>query len=162
MVIHVLVRFKEGVPDPEKQKCLEALVGAGYTEVKALIRAKYFVINIGNYDEGMNRAKVREMCRKLLANPVYEQFAIERVETTPEDRAKLLEVVNEITNPHGLRAEYLPGALSVGVMGDDRTYTPVIVLVGPHPGDEILQVVSSEISNRTLINRVTYDITPQP
>jgi len=74
--------------------------------------------------------------------------------------SEVLKVVGEIVNPHSLRAEFLGGedVKSVGVGGDSRSYTRVIVLIGPHPGDEILASVATEISNRTGINRVTFEL----
>lgn len=73
---------------------------------------------------------------------------------------EVLEVANEIVSPHSLRAEFLGGedVKSVGVGGDSRTYTRVIVLIGPHPGDEILASLATEISNRTGINRITFEL----
>jgi len=75
---------------------------------------------------------------------------------------EILKLANEIANPHGLTAGFLAGedALSVGVGGDHRTCTRIIVLVGPFPGHEILANISTKISNVTNINRVTFDITP--
>lgn len=71
---------------------------------------------------------------------------------------KILKIANEIVGPHGLRAEFLGDALSVGVGGDFRTYTRIIVLVGPHPGDEVLASLSTKISNNTNVNRVTFEL----
>lgn len=81
------------------------------------------------------------------------------------ENSEILRIANEIVGPHGLRAEF-PGdpetVKSVGVGGDFRTYTPVLVLIGPHPGNEILGQVSTEISNRTPVNRVTFQLFPVP
>ncbi len=70
-----------------------------------------------------------------------------------------LKMANEIVAPHGLRAEFLGDVHSVGVGGDCRSYTRVIVLVGPYPGEEILASLSTKISNTTRINRVTFELT---
>lgn len=78
---------------------------------------------------------------------------------TPE---QILDRVKAIVAPHGLNAEFLEGILSVGVQGDDRTYTPVVVLNGPHPGWEILERLSSQISNETPVNRVTFEVATRP
>lgn len=68
---------------------------------------------------------------------------------------------NELASVHGLKAEFLSDdALSVGVQGDQRTYTPVINLVGPWPGDDVLRRLSTEISNTVKVNRVTYTVDP--
>ena len=70
---------------------------------------------------------------------------------------ELLKRANEIAAKHGLKAEFLGDAHSVGVRGDDRAYLPVIVLVGPFPGWIVLEQVSSEITNTLEIGRVTYE-----
>ena len=75
---------------------------------------------------------------------------------------ELLEKTNKIVEPYGLTAEILPDISSVGVQGDSRTYSPVMVLKGPFPGWDILEKLSTEISNTTQVNRVTYDATPTP
>lgn len=70
---------------------------------------------------------------------------------------ELLMKVNVISLKHDLKAEFLPGAYSVGVRGDARSYLPTVVLVGPFPGWDVLEVVSSEITNSLEIGRVTYE-----
>lgn len=71
---------------------------------------------------------------------------------------EVLVVANEISGRHGLRASFLEGARSVGVQGDAGSYTRVILLEGQFPGHEALAEISTEISNRTGINRITFDI----
>ncbi len=71
---------------------------------------------------------------------------------------EVLKVANEIVSPYGLRAEFLGDAYSVGVGGDSRSYTRVIVLIGSHPRNEILASLSTEIGNRTGINRITIEL----
>jgi len=71
---------------------------------------------------------------------------------------EILRIINELVSQYDMRAEYLKGAMSVGVAGDDRTYTPVICLIGPWPGHETLADLSTKISNATPINRVTFEL----
>jgi len=73
---------------------------------------------------------------------------------------ELLRQANEIVAKYGLRAEILPGAWSVGVQGDERTYTPVIIVAGKFPGHEILSEISTALTNNLKINRITYDLSP--
>lgn len=74
---------------------------------------------------------------------------------------EILARANEIVNPHGLQAEIFEGINSVGVGGDQRTYTPVINLVGAYSDWELLGTLAREIANTLPINRVTYEITKQ-
>lgn len=72
-----------------------------------------------------------------------------------------LQVANEIVRPHGLCAEFLgdPDTVrSVGVGGDFQSFTPIIVLIGSRPGDEVLASVATGIGNRTGVNRVTFQL----
>lgn len=71
----------------------------------------------------------------------------------------ILRVANRIAAPYGLRADFLGDAYAVGVTGDFRAYTRVIVLTGPFPGHAALASVSTAISNETGISRVGYDVT---
>lgn len=68
-----------------------------------------------------------------------------------------LKISNEIVKSYGLKAEFLGDFYSVGVGGDSRTYTKVIVLTGPFPGNEILASLSTQIGNKTGINRITFE-----
>ncbi len=72
--------------------------------------------------------------------------------------AEILETANEIVRLQGLRAEFLGDTHSVGVGGDNRSYTRIIVLLGSHPGHEVLASLSTKISNDTGINRITFEL----
>lgn len=76
-------------------------------------------------------------------------------EKRPEE---VLAQISRIVASHGLSAEYLPDIFSVGVQGDDRTYSRVVVLVGPFPGWDALAELSSRISNETPVNKVTFEL----
>ena len=74
------------------------------------------------------------------------------------ERKEILKRANKIVAPYGLRAEILGDIHSVGVGGDTRSYTPVINLIGPHPGNEVLAQLSNKIGNELPINRVTFQL----
>lgn len=78
--------------------------------------------------------------------------------------SKILYIANGFSGPYGLRANFLgdENRMSVGVGGDNRSYTRIIVLEGSFPGWEKLADVSTKISNSTRINRVTFNIIPIP
>ena len=69
-----------------------------------------------------------------------------------------LAIANETVQLHGLTAEFIGEVRSVGVGGDLRTYTRIIVLIGPYPGEQVLSLLSSQIGNRTGINRITFEL----
>jgi len=74
------------------------------------------------------------------------------------EESEILDKANAIVGAHGLRAEFLGDVMSVGVQGDNRTYTRVLCLIGPNPGNETLAALSTEITNTIKINRVSYEL----
>lgn len=76
------------------------------------------------------------------------------------EEKEILKRANQIAEQHNLTAEIPEGIRSVGVGGDERSYTPVIILKlkGPFPGWDIINKISTEITNTLPINRVTLEI----
>jgi GMP synthase PP-ATPase subunit len=72
--------------------------------------------------------------------------------------SEIVRKAGEIAKPYNLKAEMLEGINSVGVVGDTRSYDPVIVLIGQFPGYEVLAKISQEITNTLAISRVTFQI----
>ncbi|MBS3903354.1 MAG: hypothetical protein KGZ30_03225 [Anaplasmataceae bacterium] len=65
----------------------------------------------------------------------------------------------EIAQKHGMEAEVPEGVSSVGVGGDHRTYTPIVILSSStFPDHEALARASTEITNSLPVNRVTFEI----
>ena len=73
----VFVKLKEGVMDAQGQVVSKALGSLGYGEVKSVRIGKLIEIELDGQDAEAARAKVDEMCRKLLANPVIEDYTIQ-------------------------------------------------------------------------------------
>jgi phosphoribosylformylglycinamidine synthase PurS subunit len=69
----VFVSPKQGVLDPQGQAALNALRSLGYEEVEDVRIGKYIVLSL----KGGSEERVREMCEKLLANPIIEDYRIE-------------------------------------------------------------------------------------
>jgi phosphoribosylformylglycinamidine synthase PurS subunit len=75
----IYVTYKEGIFDPPGATAERALVNLGYEEVEEVRIGKY--IQLAIEDGELEDARVKEMCDKLLANPVIEDYRIERVES---------------------------------------------------------------------------------
>jgi phosphoribosylformylglycinamidine synthase len=73
----VLIRLKRGILDVQGSAVLRALAGLGYAELKELRVGKVVELDLDAADPTAAAARVEEMCRKLLANPVTEDFSIE-------------------------------------------------------------------------------------
>ena len=76
MKVKVIVTLKDGVLDPQGKAIQQTLNGMGYSEVKEVRQGKYFDIEVSSNDEKKANAKVEEMCKKLLANLVIEDYKI--------------------------------------------------------------------------------------
>ena len=73
----VRVELKNGVLDPQGVTIKNALVDMGYPEIESVRSGKTFDLEIDLDDRKLVEAKLDEMCRKLLANPVIEQYSVE-------------------------------------------------------------------------------------
>src|SRR5437879_6349058 len=73
----VLIRLKRGILDVQGSAVLRALAGLGYAELRELRVGKVVELDLDAADPTAAAARVEEMCRKLLANPVTEDFSIE-------------------------------------------------------------------------------------
>ena len=76
MKIKAIVTLKEGVLDPQGKAIQQTLNGMNFSDVKQVRQGKYFDIDVSTTDEKKARTKVEEMCKKLLANLVIEDFKI--------------------------------------------------------------------------------------
>jgi phosphoribosylformylglycinamidine synthase len=76
----VFITLKPGVLDPQGsavEKALQALDFSGVQEVRI---GKYLEVRLAAKDKGQAEADTEEMCRRLLANPVIENYRFELVE----------------------------------------------------------------------------------
>ncbi|MBV9881556.1 MAG: phosphoribosylformylglycinamidine synthase subunit PurS [Sphingomonadaceae bacterium] len=78
MKVRVYVTLKKGVLDPQGKAIHHALEGLGFAGVNDVRAGKLIELDV---DDGTRDADVEEMCRKLLANTVIENYRIERTET---------------------------------------------------------------------------------
>ena len=76
MKVKVIVTLKDGVLDPQGKAIQQTLNGMNYSEVKEVRQGKYFDIEVNTSDKKNAKVKVEEMCKKLLANLVIEDYKI--------------------------------------------------------------------------------------
>jgi phosphoribosylformylglycinamidine synthase len=76
MKIEVIVTLKDGVLDPQGKAIQQTLNGMGFSNIKEVRQGKYFVVEVNENDEAKAKTKVEDMCKKLLANLVIEDFKI--------------------------------------------------------------------------------------
>ena len=76
MKIKVIVTLKESVLDPQGTVVKQALNGMGFNNINDVRQGKFFEININEKDQKKAEQKVDDMCKKLLANLVIEDYKI--------------------------------------------------------------------------------------
>jgi phosphoribosylformylglycinamidine synthase subunit PurS len=77
MKIRVYVTLKNGVLDPQGKAIHHALEGLGFSGINGVRAGKMIELDVA---PEVGDAEVEEMCRKLLANTVIENYRIERTE----------------------------------------------------------------------------------
>ena len=77
MKARVHISLKPGVLDPQGKAIGNALKGLGFDGVSEVRQGKLIELDLAESDPATARARVEEMCRQLLANPVIENYAIE-------------------------------------------------------------------------------------
>ena len=77
MLAKVYVTLKEGVLDPQGKAVEHSLVSLGFKEAVDVRIGKYVVIKLAGVTKRDAGKRVRQMCEKLLANPVIESYTIE-------------------------------------------------------------------------------------
>ncbi len=76
MRVKVIVTLKNGVLDPQGKAIQQTLNGMSFANVDDVRQGKFFEININEQDESKAKSQVEEMCKKLLANLVIEDYKI--------------------------------------------------------------------------------------
>ena len=76
MKISVIITLKKDVLDPQGKVIHQTLEGMGFDGVNEIRQGKYFEIDTKETDNDKAKAKVEEMCEKLLANLVIENYKI--------------------------------------------------------------------------------------
>ena len=76
MKISLIITLKKDVLDPQGKVIHQTLDGMGFEGINEVRQGKYFEIDTNESDKKKAEAKVEEMCKKLLANLVIEDFKI--------------------------------------------------------------------------------------
>lgn len=79
MKVRVLVRLKQSILDVQGAAVQRALAGLGFDDVRELRVGKMIEVDVDAASAEQARARVDEMCRRLLANTLLEEYTIEPV-----------------------------------------------------------------------------------
>ena len=76
MKISVVITLKKDVLDPQGKVIHQTLDGMGFNDLNEVRQGKYFEIDTKEDNPKKAKDKVEEMCKKLLANLVIENYKI--------------------------------------------------------------------------------------
>ena len=80
--VKIEVTLKKGVLDPQGVTVEKSLAALGYGNVKHMRVGKYMEFTLSDVSREQAGAQVQEMCRRLLVNPVIEDYTFDLVEVT--------------------------------------------------------------------------------
>lgn len=76
----ITVTLRPSILDPQGSAVVGALKNMGYGEVNQVRVGKYMEVTLVAGDRGQAELQVREMCDRLLANPVIEEYRFDLME----------------------------------------------------------------------------------
>jgi phosphoribosylformylglycinamidine synthase PurS subunit len=77
MKANVYITLKNGVLDPQGKAVEGALGNLGFAGIKGVRQGKFIEIELDEKDSGAAEKKLKDMCEKLLANTVVENYRVE-------------------------------------------------------------------------------------
>ena len=75
----VTVTLKKDVLDPQGKVVQNTLQNLGMKNLKSVRQGKYFVIDIEDNDQKIAEKKIDDMCKKLLANLIIEDYKVNKI-----------------------------------------------------------------------------------
>ena len=76
MKVEVKVVLKDGILDPQGKAVLHALKDLNFKGINDVRIGKYIELTFDNLDQSLIEKETKEICQKLLANPVMEKYEI--------------------------------------------------------------------------------------
>jgi phosphoribosylformylglycinamidine synthase len=73
----IKITLKKGVLDPQGKAIEGALGSLGFSGVENVRQGKYIELDMAETNAEQARAQIRQMCEKLLANTIIENYDIE-------------------------------------------------------------------------------------
>ena len=77
MKAKIKVTLKNGVLDPQGKAIEGALGSLGFSGVNSVRQGKFFEVELAETDKARAEVLLKQMCEKLIANTVIENYAIE-------------------------------------------------------------------------------------
>tara|TARA_B100000768_G_C11017350_1_gene264644 strand:- start:336 stop:575 length:240 start_codon:yes stop_codon:yes gene_type:complete len=75
----VTITLKKDVLDPQGKVVQNTLMNLGMSNLKSIRQGKYFEVEVSDIDTSVAEKKINEMCEKLLANLIIEDYKINKL-----------------------------------------------------------------------------------
>ena len=79
MKFSVTVTLKKDVLDPQGKVVQNTLQNLGMNNLKSVRQGKYFELEVNDNDQAQAEKKVDDMCKKLLANLIIEDYKVTKI-----------------------------------------------------------------------------------
>ena len=79
MKFSITVTLKKDVLDPQGKVVQNTLQNLGIDNLKSIRQGKYFEIELDDNDQIKAEKKVNDMCKKLLANLIIENYKVNKI-----------------------------------------------------------------------------------
>ena len=79
MKFSVTVTLKKDVLDPQGKVVQNTLQNLGMDNLKSVRQGKYFELEVNDNDQAQAEKKVDDMCKRLLANLIIEDYKINKI-----------------------------------------------------------------------------------
>ena len=79
MKFSVTVTLKDDVLDPQGKVVQNTLQSLGMDNLKSIRQGKYFEIELSDTDQNKAEKKVNDICKKLLANLIIEDYKVTKI-----------------------------------------------------------------------------------
>ena len=79
MIVSAIITLKKDVLDPQGKVIHQTLDGMGFKDVNEVRQGKYFEIDVNENDPTKAKGIVEDMCKKLLANLIIEDYKINKI-----------------------------------------------------------------------------------
>jgi len=76
LIVSVIVTLKKDVLDPQGKVVSQTLKNMGHDNIIGIRQGKYFEIELNEKNKEIAEKKIKEICQKLLANTVIEDYKI--------------------------------------------------------------------------------------
>ena len=79
MKFSVTITLKKDVLDPQGKVVQNTLMNLGMSNLKSIRQGKYSEVEVSDIDTSVAEKKINEMCEKLLANLIIEDYKINKL-----------------------------------------------------------------------------------